>query len=91
MIGQKLLMPVVKDVGQIINEERERKKLDSISLPISAVENRIIDMSNDVLEQIASQVTLLHLMQCNWTNLLILQAYQSFLFLFDILAAGSVR
>ena len=32
------------------------KKLDSISLSVSTVEQRIIDMSNDVLKQIVSQV-----------------------------------
>ena len=49
-------MPVVKDVGQIMDGEKERKKLVTISLSASTVKRRIIDMSNDVLEQIESQV-----------------------------------
>ena len=35
---------------------RERKKLNSISLLAFIVERRAIDMSNDVLEQIESEV-----------------------------------
>ena len=49
-------MPVVKDVGQIMDVGRERKKLDSISLSAFTEEQRIEDMLNDVFEQIVSQV-----------------------------------
>ena len=70
-----------------MNKGKEKNQ-DSISLVSFTVKHKIIDMSNGVLKQITSQVTLLHLLQCSWTNLLILQAYRSFLFLFHVSTAG---
>ena len=55
-IGEKLSMPVMKDVIKIMIGERESKILDSISLSATTVKRRILDMSHDVLEQIIGQV-----------------------------------
>ena len=55
-IGEKLLMPVMKDVVKIMIGERESKILDSVSLSAPTVKRRISDMPRDVLEQIIGQV-----------------------------------
>ena len=55
-IGQNLIMPVAKEIVEIMIGEKERKLLDSIPLSASTVKRRISDMSNDVLEQTVSQV-----------------------------------
>ena len=55
-IGEKLLMPVLKDVVKIMIGERESKILDSVSLSATTVKRWILDMSHDVLEQIIGHV-----------------------------------
>ena len=55
-IGEKSLMPVMKDVVKIMIGERESKILDSVSLSATTVKQRILDISHDILEQIISQV-----------------------------------
>ena len=55
-IGQNLIMPVAKEIVEIMIGEKERKLLDPIPLSASTVKRRISDMFNDVLEQTVSQV-----------------------------------
>ena len=55
-IGEKLSMPVMKDVVKIMIGERESKISDSVSLSATTVKRRILDMSHDILEQISGQV-----------------------------------
>ena len=55
-IGEKLLMPAIKDVVKIMIGERESKIVDSVSLSATTVKRRNLDMSHDVLEQIIGQV-----------------------------------
>ena len=40
-IAKKLLTPVMKDVTKIMIEERESKKLDSVSLSATTVKRRV--------------------------------------------------
>ena len=49
-------MPVMKEVVKVMIGEKESKKLNAISLSNSTVKRRITDMSDDVLEQILTQV-----------------------------------
>ena len=55
-IGEDLLMPVMKEVVKIMIGEKESKKLNAVSLSNNTVKRRIVDMSDDVLEQILIQV-----------------------------------
>ena len=55
-IGQNLIMPVAKEIGEIMIGEKERKLLDPIPLSASTVKRRILDIFNDILEQTVSQV-----------------------------------
>ena len=55
-IGQNVIMPVAKEIVEIMIGEKERKLLDPIPLSASTVKRRISDMSNDVLKQTVSQV-----------------------------------
>ena len=56
-IGEKLLMPVMKDVIKVMIEKRESKKLNSVSPSATTMKRRILDMSHDVLEQIVGHVS----------------------------------
>ena len=51
-IGEKLLMPVMKDVVKIMIGERESKILDSVSLSATTVKRRILDMSHEFLNRL---------------------------------------
>ena len=55
-IGQNVIMPVAKEIVEIMIGEKERKLLNRIPLSASTVKRRISDMSNDVLKQTVSQV-----------------------------------
>ena len=55
-IGEKLLIPIMKDVVKVMIGENERKKLDSVSLFAATVKRRILDLSHDVLQQIVSHM-----------------------------------
>ena len=53
-IGQNLILPVAKEIVEIMIGVKERKLLDPIPLSASTVQQRILDMSNDVLKQTVS-------------------------------------
>ena len=54
-IGEKLILPVMKEVVKVMIGHRESEKLNSISLSDNTVKQRIEDMSSDVLNQIVKQ------------------------------------
>ena len=55
-IGEKLILPVMKEVVKVMIGHRESEKLNSISLSDNTAKRRIEDMSSDVLNQIVKQV-----------------------------------
>lgn len=55
-IGEDLLLPVMKEVVNIMCGEKESKKLNSLSLSNDTVKRRIQDMSQDVLSQVLERV-----------------------------------
>ena len=56
IIGGDLLMPVMKEVVKIMISDKKSKKLNAVLLSNSTVKRRIVDMSDDVLEQILTDV-----------------------------------
>ena len=56
IIGGDLLMPVMKEVVKIMIGDKKSKKLNAVLLSNSTVKRRIVDMSDDVLEQILTDV-----------------------------------
>ena len=56
-IGENLLMPGIKELVKImIGEKESKKKLLAVSLSNSTVKRRIVDTSDNVLEQILTHV-----------------------------------
>jgi zinc finger BED domain-containing protein 5/7/8/9 len=57
-IGEDLILPVMKEVVRIMIGDKEVKKLEPLSISNNTVKRRIVDMSEDVLEQIVEKVNL---------------------------------
>ena len=55
-IGEKLILPVMKEVVKVMIGHTESEKLNSISLSDNTVKRRIEDISSDVFNQIVKQV-----------------------------------
>ena len=55
-IGEDLLMSAMKKFAKIMIGEKESKKLNAVSLSNNTWKRHIVDMSDDVLKQILSQV-----------------------------------
>ena len=55
-IDKEFFMPVIKEVVKIMIGQKESKKLDFVFLSIITVKKRIVDMSNDILEQMLNEV-----------------------------------
>ncbi|KAI6651106.1 Zinc finger BED domain-containing protein 5-like [Oopsacas minuta] len=55
-IGENLILPLTKQVVEIMLGQTQSKKLNVLSLSNDTVQKRIIDMSEDVLEQILQQL-----------------------------------
>ena len=55
-VGEELIKPCILKIADIVLGKEAAKKLQQVSLSNDVIHNRIIDMSEDILEQVIADI-----------------------------------